>query len=258
MVKSKHSILHFSSLAFKLALFDTRGLYRRSVIGPFWLTISMGVTAATLGFVFGTIFNAPMEKLLPSITAGLIFWGFISNCINEGCLCFVQSEALIKQLPIPFFVHIMRLFWRQLFILGHNFLVLPLVFLFFDKSFSFMSFISIPGLILVTLCLSPITLIFAVICARFRDLSQIVSSILQVSFYLTPIIWLPSMLPNRAGINLLEFNPFFHFLEILRGPLLGTIPSMMSWIIVISITLASWVIGLIIFFQFRDRLAYWL
>ena len=151
----------------------------------------------------------------------------------------------------------MRLFWRQLFILGHKFLVLPLVFLFFDKSFSFMSFISIPGLILVTLCLCPITLIFAVICARFRDLSQIVSSILQVSFYLTPIIWLPSMLPNRAGINLLEFNPFFHFLEILRGPLLGTIPSMMSWIIVISITLASWVIALIIFFKFRDRLAYW-
>ena len=258
MVKGKPSILHFVSLAFQLALFDTRGLYRRSVIGPFWLTISMGVTAATLGFVFGTLFNSPMETLLPSITAGLIFWGLISSCINEGCSCFVQSEAIIKQLPIPYYVHLMRLCWRQLFILGHNILVLPLVLLFFGKSLPLLSFLLIPALILVMLCLSAVALVLAIVCARYRDLTQIVASILQVSFYLTPIIWLPSMVPNRAGVNLLELNPFFHFLELLRGPLLGTAPSMSSWIIVILITIGCWVIATFIFFRFRNRLAYWM
>ena len=258
MSKSKSTIFHFSSLAFKLALFDTRGLYRRSVIGPFWITFSMAITATCLGFVFGTIFNAPMETLLPSITAGLIFWAFISNCMNEGCLCFVQSGALIKQLPIPFYVHVMRLCWRQLFILGHNFLVLPFILLFFGKSLSLLSFILIPSLLLITLCLAGIALFFAIICARYRDFTQIVSSLIQISFYLTPIIWLPSMVPDRAGINLLEFNPFFHFLELLRGPLLGSVPSMMSWIIVISITFVSWVIAIIFFFRFKDRLVYWL
>ena len=258
MVKGKPSILHFASLAFQLALFDTRGLYRRSVIGPFWLTISMGVTAATLGFVFGTIFNSPMETLLPSITAGLIFWGLISSCINEGCSCFVQSEAIIKQLPIPYYVHLMRLCWRQLFILVHNILVLPLVLLFFGKSLSFLSFLLIPALILVMLCLSAVALVLATVCARYRDLTQIVASIMQVSFYLTPIIWLPSMVPNRAGTNLLELNPFFHFLELLRAPLLGTVPSMTSWIIVILITLVCWGIAMFIFFRFRNRLAYWM
>lgn len=218
----------------------------------------MGVTAASLGFVFGTIFNTPMGTLLPSITAGLIFWAFISNCINEGCICFVQSEAIIKQLPIPFFVHLMRLLWRQLFILGHNILVLPLVLLFYSNSPSLVSFISIPALILVTLCLAPLALALGIICTRFRDLSQIISSILQVSFYLTPIIWLPTMVPNRAGINLLEFNPFFHFLELLRGPLMGFVPSMMSWLIVISITFISWMISILIFFKYKNRLAYWL
>ena len=258
MVKSKPSFFHFTSLAFQLALFDTRGLYRRSIIGPFWLTISMGVTAASLGFVFGTLFNAPMETLLPSITAGLIFWGFIFNCINEGCSCFIESEAIIKQLPMPYYVHVMRLCWRQLFILGHNILVLPLVLLFFGKSLSLLSFLLIPALILVTLCLSAVALILGIVCSRYRDLTQIVASIMQVSFYLTPIIWLPSMVPNRAGVNLLELNPFFHFLELLRGPLLGTVPSMTSWIIVILITIVCWVLAMYIFFRFRNRLVYWM
>ena len=115
-----------------------------------------------------------------------------------------------------------------------------------------------PALILVTLCLSAVIVVLAIVCARYRDLSQIVASILQVSFYLTPIIWLPSMVPSRAGVNLLELNPFFHFLELLRGPLLGTIPSITSWIIVILITLVSWAIAIFIFFRFKNRIAYWM
>ena len=210
MNKSKTAKLHYFSLAFKLALFDIRGLYRRSTIGPFWLTISMAVTAASLGFVFGSIFKAPMEIILPSITAGLIFWNLISNYINEGCSCFVQSESMIKQLPLPLYIYIMRLFWRQLFILAHNLLVLPFVLIFFGKSISNVAFIAIPGLLLVLIFLTSLALLFGIICARYRDFSQVISSIMQVVFYLTPIIWLPTMLPNRVGVQLLELNPFFH------------------------------------------------
>lgn len=245
-------------LSLKLSLFDVKGLYRRSVIGPFWLTISMGVTAATLGFVFGSIFKTPMEILLPSITGGLIFWALINNCINEGCSCFVDSQALIRQLPLPFFVHILRLVWRQIFILGHNLLVLPLVLLFFGKSLSSVSFLAIPGLLLVLICLTSIILLFAIICARYRDLPQVVSSVLQVCFYLTPIIWMPSMVPNRSGINLLEFNPFFHFLELTREPLLGNAPSLTSWLVVIILLLLGWGIALLVFFRYRNRIAYWM
>jgi len=258
MAENKPTIVHFLLLSIKLALFDIKGLYRRSVIGPFWITISMGVTAATLGFVFGSIFKVPMETFLPSITAGLIFWALINNCLNEGCSCFVDSHALIKQLPLPFFVHIMRLVWRQLFILGHNFLVLPLVLLFYGKSLSSISFLAIPGLLLVLIFLTSMILLFAIICARYRDLPQVVSSILQISFYLTPVIWLPSMVPNRAGIHLLEFNPFFHFLELTRGPLLGNIPSLTSWLVVILLLLVGWGITLMFFFRFRNRIAYWI
>ena len=258
MNEHKSTIVHFLLLSLKLALFDVKGLYRRSVIGPFWLTISMGVTAATLGFVFGSIFKTPMETLLPSITGGLIFWALISNCINEGCSCFVDSQALIKQLPIPFFVHVMRLVWRQLFILGHNILVLPLVLLFFGKSLSPISFLAIPGLFLILMCLTSIILLFGTICARYRDLPQVISSILQVCFYLTPIIWLPSMVPNRSGINLLEFNPFFHFLELTRGPLLGVLPSLTSWFVVILLLFVGWGIALMFFFRFKNRIAYWM
>ena len=137
-------------------------------------------------------------------------------------------------------------------------MVLPLVLLFFGKSLSLLSVLLIPALILVMLCLSAIVLVFGIVCARYRDLTQIVASIMQVSFYLTPIIWLPSMVPSRAGVNLLELNPFFHFLELLRNPLLGTVPSINSWLIVTLITIVCWVIAIFIFFRFKNRLAYWL
>ena len=53
---------------------------------------------------------------------------------------------------------------------------------------------------------------------------------MQVVFYLTPIMWLPNLLPERAGMYMLTFNPFFHLIEIVRAPLLGQLPSTQNWL----------------------------
>jgi len=99
---------------------DVRQHYRRSALGPFWLTIAMGVMIGSIGVVFGQIFNSPMSEFLPFLAAGMIFWGFISSVITEGCTGFIAAEGIIKQLPIPLFVHILRVIWRNLLILAHN------------------------------------------------------------------------------------------------------------------------------------------
>ena len=210
---------------------DVRQRYRRSMLGPFWLTISMGVMIATIGIVFGQIFDAPMTDFLPFLAAGMIVWTFISSVISEGCTGFISAEGIIKQLPIPLFVHVLRMIWRNVLILGHNLVIIPLVFLAVGKPLSVVAFISIPGFVLAAINLAWVALILAILCARYRDLPQIVGSVLQVVFYLTPIMWMPSLLPQRAGLYLLDLNPIFHLLEIVRAPLLGQLPNMTSWIV---------------------------
>jgi lipopolysaccharide transport system permease protein len=246
------------SLVATLGWHDIQGRYRRSTIGPLWLTISMGVMIVSIGTVFGQIFNTPVDEYLPFLAAGIIFWAFITGTIIEGCTSFIDAEGMIKQLPIPLFVYIFRVLWRNLLILAHNILILPLVLLVMSKGIGLEALLAIPGLLLVTLCLSWIAFLFAMLCARYRDLAQIVASVLQVAFYLTPIIWKPSLLPDRMGATFLQLNPFFHLLELIRAPLLGVVPSLTSWLVVLVIAVAGWAFTLLVFSHLRHRVTYWL
>jgi lipopolysaccharide transport system permease protein len=101
-------------------------------------------------------------------------------------------------------------------------------------------------------------LILAIICARYRDLPQMINSVLQVIFYLTPIMWLPSLLPARAGVYLLDWNPVFHMLEIVRAPLLGQLPSSANWMVAGGMAVAGWIVAVLVFARYKRRIAYWL
>ncbi|QOL50407.1 ABC transporter permease [Massilia litorea] len=237
---------------------DVRARYRRSALGPFWITLSMGVVIATIGIVFGQIFKSPMQEFLPFLTIGLILWAFISNIITEGATGFITAENIIKQLPIPMFVHIMRMIWRNLLILLHNLVIFPIVLLVFGKTLGWVALLSIPGLALGVLNLSWIALLLAIVCARYRDLPQMVTSVLQVVFYLTPVMWLPKLLPQRAGMYLLDLNPVYHLLEIIRAPLLGQAPSVTNWVVAGALAVVGWIVALFVFGRYRRRIAYWL
>jgi lipopolysaccharide transport system permease protein len=117
---------------------------------------------------------------------------------------------------------------------------------------------AIVGLILLMLNLSWMALLLGVICTRYRDVPQIIVNLLQVVFYLTPIIWMPQLLPKRAGILLLNSNPFFHLIEIVRAPLLGGLPSALNWQVSVMLAMAGWVFTILFYGRFRSRIAYWL
>ena len=246
------------SLAGVLGWQDVRQRYRRSAIGPLWITLSMGVMIGTIGAVFGNIFNSPMTEFLPFLTIGMVMWSYMSTVITEGASGFISAEAIIKQLPIPLFVHIMRMIWRNILILGHNFLIVPVVMIWAGKSVGWMALLCIPGLTLMTVNMGWIVLLLAILCARYRDLPQIVTSILQVLFYLTPVMWLPKLLPQRAKVYLLDYNPVNHLLEIVRAPLLGSLPSELNWTVSIVMAVVGWALAIVVFGHFKRRIAYWL
>ena len=147
---------------------DIRQRYRRSTLGPFWLTVSMGVMIGTIGIVFSQIFKSPIQEFLPFLAIGMILWSFISSVITEGCTGFIAAEGIIKQLPIPLFVHILRMIWRNTLILAHNIAIFPLVLLAVGKPLSSVALIAIPGLLLALINITWIALALAVICASDR------------------------------------------------------------------------------------------
>ena len=256
--KDVFASLHCFGLILMLGWQDVRQRYRRSSLGPFWITLSMGIMIGVISLVFSRILKAPLKEFLPFLAIGMIVWAFVTAVIMEGCNGFIAAEGIIKQLAIPMFVHILRLVWRNLIIFAHNIVILPLVFLVVGKPLSVVALLTIPAMLLAVLNLTWMALILGVICARYRDLPQIVNSLLQVVFYVTPIMWMPGILSKQAGLYLLDLNPVFHCLETVRAPLLGVMPTTLNWLVSLVLAVLGWALALIIYGHYKRRIAYWL
>lgn len=246
------------SLIFLLGWQDIKQRYRRSKLGPFWLTISMGVMIGMIGLVFGQVFKTPMREYLPFLATGIILWTFFSSCLMEGGTSFIDSAGMIRQLNLPLSLYPARVIWRNLIIMGHNIIILPLVFLCVGKDISWGVLFVIPGLVVMLLNVFWMSLFLGTICSRFRDMPQIVNSLLQVFFYVTPVIWMPNSLNPRSANLLMDPNPVYHLIQLVRAPLLGQSASILNWTVslglcMIGIVFSGWFFG-----TYKKRIAYWL
>ena len=185
-------------------------------------------------------------------------WTFMSTVVTEGCTAFTSVEGMIRQMPIPFFVYVLRMYWRNTIIFGHNLIIYPFVCLILGKGIGWTALWAIPGFVLVSLNLLWIAVCCAVFCTRFRDVTQIIASLVQVAFYISPIIWMPSALPARAANMILEPNPIYHLLAVIRDPILGVTPTLLNWSVTIGMACAGWLFALWLLGRARHRIAYWL
>jgi ABC-2 type transport system permease protein len=242
---------------------DIKQRYRRSVLGPIWITISMAVTGVGLGILYAGLFGNPLDVMLPHIVVGFIIWGFISGSILDGANVFIANEGLIKFLPAPISVHVYRLVWRQTLLFAHNLIVYAVMLIVFPKPLGWSSLMAFPAFALLVLNATWVAFFLGMASARFRDLNPIVGSVVQLVFFITPIVWIYEDFlnsPNRAiaeRARWAEINPFLHFVEILRRPMLGQENLWRSWVVVLVITAVGWAVTLVAMRRYRARVAYW-
>jgi ABC-2 type transport system permease protein len=242
---------------------DIKQRYRRSVLGPIWITISMAVTAIALGILYAGLFNNDLAVQLPYILVGFIVWAFISGCMLEGADVFIANEGLIKQLPSPLSVHVYRLVWRQALLFGHNLIVYFVMLVVFPQELHWTSLAAIPAFVLLAANGAWVALLLGIITTRYRDLTPITQSVVQLMFFLTPIVWIYDDLVNSPNpsvaerARLAEFNPFLHFMEIIRAPMLGEDQHLRYWIVCLCITVVGWALALYALRRFRSRISYW-
>lgn len=229
--------------------------YQRSILGPFWLTLNMGILVFALGLFYAQIFGQEVDNFLPYLTLGFVFWGLMSGMINEACGIYTQAAASLRQSQLPLSIYAYKLVWRQFIIFLHNFTIFILVWLIFPLPLTTNVWTVLPALVLILLSGFFTALILGPVAARFRDIPPIVASVTQIFFFLTPIFWTAESLAGRASF--LVINPFYHYLAIARQPLMGAEATALNWLVAGSITAIVGVAAIVFFSRFRSQIAYW-
>jgi lipopolysaccharide transport system permease protein len=243
-------------LGLTLGWLDIKLKYRGSLLGPFWLTISTGVMVAAMGGLYGKLFHMDLRTYLPFLALSLVMWNAISGLVSDACTTFTQSESTIRSVRMPFFLHAVRVVTRSVISFLHNVPVILAVFAIFSIWPGYGVAFCVPGLALWMVDAFAACLLLGSFCARFRDIPPIVASIMQIMFFVTPVVWRPEQLGPKGW--LLPFNPFDAILEVVRGPLLGHTPGHLVWALAFGYSAAFCAVSWLLFARVRERLAYWM
>lgn len=242
-------------LAWVLARTDITHRYRGSVLGPLWVTISTAVMLISLGFLYAKLFQIDVTIYLPWLAVSLIVWNMMSQAVTEACSSITSAEYVVRQMPLPYSVHALRTVFRNAVVSAHNLPLIAVVFLIFGVVPGWGALMAIPGLILLAINIFWASLLLGMLCARFRDIPPIVGSIMQIAFFLTPVIWKPELIEGAQVW--LPLNPFFAIMETMRGPMMGTGAPWTVWLAAILYTGIVWAVAQMFFTRFRNRVAFW-
>jgi lipopolysaccharide transport system permease protein len=235
---------------------DVRQRYRRSVLGPFWITLSMGSFILLLGAIYSRLFNMEIKTYLPYLTLGFIVWGFISTSMTEGCTAFQEGERIIKQIRLPYSIYVLRVVWRNFIVFLHTIVIFIPMVVIFDVRLAFVSLLAIPGIGMIYLNQVWLTLALAIMSTRFRDMIPIVTTAVQIVFFATPIMWPVSALGDSVYIA--DINPLYHLIELVRAPMLGAAPRTLSWIVAGATLISGWLIAIWLLQRASRRIVFWL
>lgn len=233
------------------AWFNFAVQYRRTILGPVWIIVGPSLFIAVLGLLFSRVSAIDPTVFIPHLAIGLVTWTLISGFVNSSTRVFQRNRAQIMQgnmtLTDITVVEILSTLLQFL----HQLVIIVVVFIVLGLSLSLYSLVSLIGLFFIIINGFWLTLFFGIIGARYRDMPEIIAAVMRIAFLATPIIWMPGAEGGRgAAISLfLNFNPFYHFLELIRAPLLGKPVELLSICVVVSIT----VLGSALAYWFHKR-----
>ena len=240
---------------FTLGNLDIRLRFRRTGLGPIWTTLSFSILVAAIGFVYARVLGEEVRDYLPYLVLGLFAWSFVAAVLLEACDAFVHAEQVLKQIDVPRTAFVYRLVWRNLVLLAFNLVPVAAVLAWSGAAIPPSAPLALAGLLLLCANLAWMALLLALAAARFRGVSRIVYGLLPVGMLATPVIWRPASEELR---RIVEWNPFHHAIELVRGPVLGAPPALAVWIAAAALALAGGFAALAALAAWRGRLTYWL
>jgi ABC-type polysaccharide/polyol phosphate export permease len=243
-----------------LAVENVKNRYRRTVLGPWWLTIQTAIFVAGISIVFGHVIgkNVGVKSYILFVAVGYIAFILLSGLTRTGAEVFVNGSSTLKSTRQPLSNLVLREVAIELIHFAHNFvLFIPFVILGLAP-LSLKMLIAVPIVVVIAVNGLFLGLWLGTAVARFRDVQPLVNSILGVIIFFSPVFYnAESLGVSPARQLVLVWNPFAYLINAFRAPLIG-MPLLPSYYIGAAIvTIVNVGLGLVIFTRARSRLPYW-
>lgn len=235
---------------------DVQGRYNRSKLGIFWASLSMLIFVSALGPIYSRLFEVNAEQFVLHLMLGLIVWNFLQGVIMDSGREYVNGVHYLVSFQLSYFTLLMRVVWRNIVVLGYQFLVFILFAVVLGVELRMSWFIVPLALLIITLNALWMGVVMSVLATRFRDLSELMNNVLRLAFFITPIMWMPNLKPELKVVA--DLNPFFHLIELFRSPLLQGSIDLNNWLVSLLIMVVGWFIAFPLFAIYRSRIAFWI
>tara|TARA_R110002020_G_scaffold40118_2_gene118688 strand:- start:29849 stop:30601 length:753 start_codon:yes stop_codon:yes gene_type:complete len=242
-----------------LALISFLIRYRRTALGPLWLLIGPALFIALLGLLYAEIGATEPRVFIPHLAVGLVLWTLFQSFVTNSATVFQRSRAQIMQgaqtTQDIVALEVVTTFLTFL----HQIPIIVVVFFMYRVPLSWTALESLFGLTLIVANGLWVTQVFGILGARYRDLAEVFQALMRIAFLATPIIWMPGD-GERGGVMsaFLVFNPFYHFIDIVRAPLLGDPVATASWIVVLSITVIGFIVAHVMTGRYARLVPLWM
>ena len=240
----------------QFAVRDVRGRFSGATLGSLWFIIMHSLIVLGLAVMYSKILGAELITYLPYVAVGLTVWNILSGIITDGSGVFKANGIYLKQVKLPYTFFIYRINLKHLLIGCFQAVVVIAMYAFLRLFPGSIMLLAIPGFILMLIFAFASSLFVGVVASRFRDFYGFVQSGLRFAFFLTPIFWDARRLGEYAWM--MNFNPFYHFLEIVRAPLLGQMPSMLNYYASAVMTVFMIILAAFAFRYSIKKITYWI
>lgn len=233
-----------------------RRQYERSVLGPLWITMAMAIYALGLNMVFGRLFGVNADRFVPWVTCGAVAWYFICGLLNEASDLFLSNRGYILQSDRPLLVYFCYLLTKNLLVYCHHLIAAVGVLLYFNLFHPFNIVLLMLFLPLFLFSVGWVAVVISIVSTRYRDIPPIIGNLLQVAFFITPVMFMPDMLRDLE--LLLDLNPLAQWINLLREPLMGRLPGSYSVAYCVGSGCVGWTAAILLYGRAARRVAYWL
>jgi lipopolysaccharide transport system permease protein len=235
-----------------LASEDIGDQHKRTTLGPLWLLINYLAFAATFIFVFHP--GATTADYRIYVATGLVVWFYIMEIITTSVTLFAREESFIKGTTLPLSVYVLRAALQSVIRAGYALAGCIAILLLGGVSPGIAWLWSLIGIGVILVTTPAVILCFAFLGVFFPDSQFVVSNLMRVAMFLTPVFWSD---PGVGGIRgaFYHYNPFTWFLEIVRVPILANQPALRELAACAGLGLAAWVLAIALLGRFRRQVA---
>lgn len=232
---------------------------RKSRSGILWLVAPSVVYVFGLGAFFASLFNRSLAEFAAHVALGAMIFRTLMSTVIGSATVFSSSQAFIMDGHTRLSDYLLQSLAKAFFDFCMWIPVAVIALAMFGAIVPSGFVWALPTLVLIYINALWMGVVFSLVGTRYPDFGQFLTTVSIFLFLLTPIIWYADLVPaDSLRGKLMRFNPFFHFVEAFRSPILGTqIETFTYWYLAV-ITLAGLVVATFAYRRFARYVPLWI